>query len=604
VQEYSSPGEVPVQPDDNVVTALLARERLAPHAPAQAAREGDTFVEISTTELVSKARALAKGLIAGGVQPGDAVCLYSATRKEFTWCDYGIWMAGAVVVPIYESDTADQVKWVVGDSGAVVVICEDAAKRAELDKVISELPAVQHVFVIDEGGLDELAAKGSAVADDDVRARIAGITHEATATLVYTSGTTGLPKGCTITHGNFIWTTRQALAELGDLFDEGSSTLMFLPLAHVFARLIQVACVTKGVSIGYSTIKTIVPDMRDYPPSFVFAVPRVFEKIFNTAQQSAPSGIKRRIFEQATKVAIASSRAERGGKSSLPLRAQHALFDKLVYSKLKHTFGGRLRFAVSGGAPLGERLGHYFDGVGVLVLEGYGLTETTAPLTVNSPERLSIGTVGHPLPGTTIRITDEGEIVAKGGQVFKGYHNNPDATAESFDADGWFRTGDLGALDDDGFLRITGRMKELIITAGGKNVQPAGLEDTIRANPLVSQCMVIGDAKPFIACLVTLDVDELRPWCKQHGIEVGDDLIASVKDDARLRASIQSSIDEANATVSRAESIREWRILDTDFTVESGEMTPSLKVKRKVVLERYGDVISDIYGETDRMAAG
>jgi len=599
--EYTTPGEVPVQADDNVVTALLARERLAPTAPAQAYRSGDRFVEVSTREMAEKVRGLAKGLVSVGLEPGSAVCLFSASRLEFTWCDYAIWMAGCVVVPIYESDAAEQVKWIAEDSGARAIICENADRRAEFDKVAHELPDLQHVYVIDQGGLDELTAKGASVDPAELDRRVAAIRHDDIATLVYTSGTTGRSKGCSITHRNFIWNVRQALASLDELFTEGSSTLMFLPLAHIFARIVQVGCVTRGVTIAYSSIKTIVPDMKAYPPTWVFAVPRVFEKIYNTAEQTAGGGTKGKIFTQATKVAIAESRARRSGSVPFALKAQHALFSKLVYSKLQSTFGGKLRFAISGGAPLGERLGHYFDGVGVLVLEGYGLTETTAAMTANSPKALRIGTVGRPMPGGSVRIAENGEILLKGGMIFKGYWHNDAATADAFDGE-WFRTGDLGSLDDDGFLRITGRMKELIVTAGGKNVQPAGLEDVIRANPLVSQCMVIGDAKPFIACLVTLDVEEVPNWAARHGVDVTDDPVAAVKDNPQLKAAIQPTIDEANGTVSRAESIREWRILERDFSIDGGELTPSLKVKRAIVLERWGDVVNDIYGES-RMAA-
>jgi long-chain acyl-CoA synthetase len=601
MQEYTTPGEVPVDPGDNVVTALLAREELAPDAPAQAHRDGEVFAEVSTRAMAGRVRALAKGLIGLGLEPGSAVCLFSASRKEFTWCDYAIWMAGCVVVPIYESDAAEQVKWIAEDSAAQAIICENADRRAELEKVAHELPGLRHVFVIDEGGLDELTAAGRDVDGAELERRVAAIRHDDVATLVYTSGTTGRSKGCVITHRNFIWNVRQALTYLDELFTEGSSTLMFLPLAHIFARLVQVGCVTRGVTIAYSSIRTIVPDMKAYPPTWVFAVPRVFEKIFNTAEQTAGGGMKGRIFTQATKVAIAESRARRAGSGSFALKAQHALFDRLVYSKLRSTFGGRLRFAISGGAPLGERLGHFFDGVGVLVLEGYGLTETTAAMTANSPKTLHIGTVGQPMPGGSVRIADSGEILLKGGMIFRGYWHNDTATTEAFDGP-WFRSGDLGSLDDHGFLRITGRMKELIVTAGGKNVQPAGLEDIIRANPLVSQCMVIGDAKPFIACLVTLDADELPNWAGRNGVALGADPIASVIDNAQLTATIQTTIDKANATVSRAESIREWRILERDFSIESGEMTPSLKVKRAVVLDRWSQVVNEIYGES-RMTA-
>jgi long-chain acyl-CoA synthetase len=597
--EYTTPGAVPVAPDDNVIVALLDRERRAPNSAAQGYRDGTRFKEVTVVEMVAKVRALAKGFVALGLEPGSMVGLFSSTRKEFTWVDYAIWMAGCATVPIYESDASEQVKWILGNSGAKALVCENAARRAEFDKVASELPGVSRVFVMDEGGLDELVKLGEAVEQAALDARIAGIRQDDVATLVYTSGTTGLPKGCIVTHGNFIFNVRQAVAAMGDLFVEGSRTLMFLPLAHIFARLVQVGCVTQGVSMGYSTIKTIVDDMQAYQPTWVFAVPRVFEKIYNGAEQKAGGGLKAKIFKQATHTAIAESKARRDGKVSPWLKAQHVVANKLVYSKLEATFGGHLRFAVSGGAPLGERLGHYFDGVGILILEGYGLTETTAAMTANTPQALKIGSVGRPMPGGSVRIAEGGEVLLKGGMVFRGYWGNDDATAAAFD-DGWFCTGDVGRLDDDGFLHITGRIKELLVTAGGKNVQPAGLEDVIRSNSLVSQCMVIGDAKPFIACLITLDQEELPNWAGREGITLtpGTNAVVALRDNPHLRASLQKSIDEANATVSKAESIREFRVLDDDFSIETGEMTPSLKVKRRVVLEKYAKVVDEIYASS------
>jgi long-chain acyl-CoA synthetase len=591
-------GEVPIDAGDNVVSALIARLGRAPMSAAQGYRDGDAFKEVTVADFVATVRSIARGFVALGLEPGDKVCLFSATRKEFTWVDYAIWMAGCVTVPIYESDTADQVRWIVGNSGAKAIVCESAARRAEFEKVAHELPAVAHVFTIDEGGLDQLIATGRELDEARLEERIAGIRHDQLATLVYTSGTTGMPKGCMVSHGNFIWNVRQALSSMPELFVDDGRTLMFLPLAHIFARIVQVGCITQGVSMGYSTIPTIVDDMQAYKPTWVFAVPRVFEKIYNTAETKAGGGLKKKIFHQATQVAIAESKARRAGSVGTWLKLQHGLYDKLVYSKLKHTFGGELRFAISGGAPLGARLGHYFDGVGVLILEGYGLTETTAAMTANTPDNLKIGTVGRPMPGGSVRIGDDEEVQLKGGMIFSGYWQNDGATRATFTDDGWFRSGDQGSLDDDGFLRITGRLKELIVTAGGKNVQPSGLEDVIRANPLVSQAMVIGDAKPFIACLLTLDPEELSLWASRHNLNpgIGSELVPALKDDPTLRAELQKAIDDANATVSRAESIREFRILDQDLSVENGEMTATLKVKRKVVMDKYAEVIDDIYG--------
>jgi long-chain acyl-CoA synthetase len=599
VREYTQPGEVTVAPEDNVVTALMDRAQRRPDAKALAYRDGDRFVDLTVSEVASRVRELAAGLVACGVEPGDRVALFSKTRLEFTLCDLAILSAGAVTVPIYETSSAAQVKWVVGNSGAKVLLVEDDALSAIVDEVAGELGDLQHTFVIDRNGLGELTHKGQMVEASAVDARIAGITHDSLATLVYTSGTTGNPKGVMLTHGNFVWDVRQVVSEMPDLFLEGTSTLMFLPLAHIFARVVQMGCVAEGVVIAYSTgVKNLVEELKLYPPTWVFSVPRVFEKIYNTARGQAGTGVKASIFEQAVKVAIASSTEQQDkGKVSLFTRAQYALFEKLVYGKLRAVFGPNLKFAISGGAPLGPRLGHFYRGIGVMILEGYGLTETTAAATANTPKNIRIGTVGKPVPGTTIRIADDGEVLIKGGQIMRGYWLNDEATAEVKDPQGFFRSGDVGTLDDQGYLRITGRKKELIVTAGGKNVQPAGLEDRMRAHALISQCMVVGDAQPFIAALVTLDPEELPKWAAAKGKAVppGADPVKALRDDPDVLAEVQAAIDDANSTVSKAEAIKAFRILDTDLTIEGGELTPTLKVKRRVVLDKYADVVSDIY---------
>jgi long-chain acyl-CoA synthetase len=602
VREYTQPGEVTISPTDNVVTALMDRARRQPEAKALAYRKGDTFVDLTVSEVAERVRDVAAGLMASGVEPGDRVALFSKTRLEFTVSDLAILAAGAVTVPIYETSSPAQVQWVVGNSGAKVLIVEDDALQAVAQEVAGALPELQHTFVIDRGGLDQLVHTGQSVEAGEVDARIAGITHDSLATLVYTSGTTGNPKGVMLTHGNFIWDVRQVVSEMPDLFIEGTSTLMFLPLAHIFARVVQMGAVAEGVVIAYSTgVKNLVEELKMYPPTWVFSVPRVFEKIYNTAHGQAGSGLKAHIFDQAVKVAGAYSRElQDKGSASLTTKAQYALFDRLVYGKLRAIFGNKLKFAISGGAPLGQRLGHFYRGIGVMVLEGYGLTETTAAATANTPADLRIGTVGKPIPGTTIRIAEDGEVLIKGGQVMRGYWQNDEATAEVKDPQGFFRTGDVGSLDADGFLTITGRKKELIVTAGGKNVQPAGLEDRMRAHALISQAVVVGDAQPFIAALVTLDPEELPKWAAAKGkqVPVSADPVKILRDDSDLLAEVQSAIDDANATVSKAEAIRAFRILDDDLTIEGGELTPTLKVKRKVVLDKYADVVADIYAKS------
>jgi len=592
MQEFTTPGEVTVPADDNVVTALLANGEHHPHRPALAYRSGDRFVDVSTAELVTKVRELAAGLISLGIEPGSRVCLFMPARIEFTYLDYAIWAAGCATVTIYETSSADQVEWIVGDSGAVAVICGSQDQRKVYDSVAERLPGAQHVFVVDDGAISELIGLGRRIPQQQVDERIAAITHDDLGTLVYTSGTTGRPKGCALTHGNLIWDTRQAVAALGDMLDDESSTLAFLPLAHILARVVQVACVTQGVHIGYASgFSRLVPEMQEFKPTFIVAVPRVFEKVFNVAQAGAAKGVKERIFERATAVAVEHSQQAAKGSPSRRLRAEHSLYGRLVYGKLRGAFGGRLRYALSGGAPLGERLGHFFDGAGLLILEGYGLTETTGGATVNTPTHVEIGSVGRPLPGSSVRIAEDGEVLLKGGQIFRGYWQNDAATAEVLLDDGWFASGDIGELDDEGFLRITGRKKDLIVTAGGKNVAPAVLEDLVRADRLISQCVVVGDAKPFIACLVTLDDEELPAFAEQHGLATGDDLTEA----PAVKEAVQGAIDHANAAVSHAEAIRAFRILPHDFSVEGGELTPSMKVRRPKVMEQYADVIAGIY---------
>ncbi len=599
MQEYTSPGEVEIDPAANVTTALFEHARTSPQRPALAHRVGDEFVDWTTQQFADEVVALAKGFAGLGIEPGAKICVMSGTRIEWTLLDYAIWAAGCATVPIYETSSAEQVEWIVSDSGASAIVCADAELKAIYDEVSDRLPGCEHAFVIEEGGLEQIKAQGADVDDGEIETRRTAVKAGDLATIVYTSGTTGRPKGCVITHGNFMWDVAQVLSVSGTYFHAGQSTLLFLPLAHIFARLIQVGSVTAGVRIGYSTgIPQLLEELAMFKPDFLLAVPRVFEKVYNGAQQRAHADGKGAIFDRAAETAIAYSREMDTGSVSLKTRLLHTIFDKLVYGKLRGAMGGRVEYAVSGGAALGERLGHFFRGIGVVILEGYGLTETTAGATISQPDALKIGTVGRPLPGVTVRIADDGEILFKGGHVFQGYYNNDAETAASIDSDGWFHSGDLGSLDSDGYLRITGRKKEIIVTAGGKNVAPAVLEDRIRSHFLVSQAMVVGDGEPFIAALVTIDPDALATWAEAQGKPATT--VPELVDDPDLNAEVQQAIDEANKAVSKAESVRTFRILPEDFEV-GVELSQKQSVKRHVVSEKYQDVIKDIYAGVQRM---
>ncbi|MGA8987753.1 AMP-dependent synthetase/ligase [Aeromicrobium sp.] len=525
--------------------------------------------------------ALAKGLVAAGVTPGDRVALLSKTRYEWTVADYAIWWAGAATVPIYETSSTAQIAWILADSGAVAAIVETTDHLARVDEARSAATELAEVWAIDAGAIEQITARGAGVSDDELETRRAALTSDTLATLIYTSGTTGRPKGCRLTHGAFRHELGAAIEVLPELFArEGGSTLLFLPLAHVFARIIQVGAIRSGTKLGHTAdIKDLVTHLGTFEPTFVLAVPRVFEKVFNTASSKAYADGKGKVFDRAAQTAISYSKALDRGRPGLVLRTRHALFDKLVYGRLRDALGGHAEWAISGGAPLGERLAHFYRGIGVTVLEGYGLTETTAALCVNTPTEQRIGTVGKPLPGTEVRVQSDGELAFRGPQVFSGYWRNDGASSEAISADGWFCTGDLGEVDEDGFVRITGRKKEIIVTAGGKNVAPALLEDRVRASPYVSQCLVVGDGKPFIAALVTIDTEA---WD-------GD------IDDPTLKDEIQKAVDEANTQVSQAESIRKYTILDDDWTEDNGYLTPSFKVKRNAVLCDFHDTIEALF---------
>jgi long-chain acyl-CoA synthetase len=603
VREFSVPPAVTVGDAANLTDPVWDNAEEAPdsvqfvrRAPGTSGTDGE-WTDVTCRQFRDEVVALARGLVAAGIAPGARVGLMCRTRYEWTLIDYAIWAAGAVTVPIYDTSSPEQVAWILSDSGAVACVLETNAHALALSGIRDRLPKLEQVWQIELGGIDELVGLGERVDPAEIDVRRKAVKAADIATIIYTSGTTGRPKGCVLTHRNMLSDICNAIPVLPNLFNEGASTLLFLPLAHSFARLIQIGTVRARATVAHSAdTRNLVSELKEFQPSFVLSVPRVFEKVYTGAVQKASDEGKSKIFASAERVAIAYSQAlDTPSGPGMGLRLRHRVFDRLVYRKLRAALGGRCENAISGGAPLGARLGHFFRGVGVLVYEGYGLTETSPAVAVNLPGATRIGTVGRPLPGVTIRIADDGEILISGDVVFQGYWNNPEATAEVLTSDGWFHSGDLGELDRDGYLCITGRKKEIIVTANGKNVAPAVLEDAVRAHRLVSQCMAVGDRRPFVAALVTIDPEVLPGWLRERG-RPEDTEIQALRNDPELRAEIQTAVDEANRDVSRAEAIKQFRILPRDFTEGTGELTPSMKVKRNVVEKTYSTEIAEIYG--------
>jgi long-chain acyl-CoA synthetase len=601
VREFSIPALAEIPATANLADAVFRRAAERPQAVVirRPDPEGG-WQDVTAAQFSGEVTAVAKGLVAAGIQAGDRVALMSHTRYEWTLIDYAVWVAGAVTVPVYETSSAEQAEWILTNSGARACFVETADYEQIIESFRDQVPALKYVWRIEAGGSEEspLTGGGGSVSDEVITERASAAKASDVATVIYTSGTTGRPKGCELTHENLLSDVRNAF--LGPLTiiaeEQDPSTLLFLPLAHVFARIIEVGCIEGGIVLGHwPDSGTLLPALASFRPTFILAVPRVFEKVYNGAEQRAIGERKGAIFGRAARVAVAYSRAmDTPGGPAFGLRAQHALFDRLVYAKLRAALGGRAHYAVSGGAALTERLCHFFRGVGVTVLEGYGLTETTAAATVNRPDRNKIGTVGQPLPGVAIKIAEDGEILMSGANVFPGYWQNDAATKETFTADGWFRTGDIGELDDEGFLRITGRKKEIIVTAGGKNVAPAVLEDRLRSHALISQTMVVGDGRPFVAALITLDPDALGPWKERHG-KPADATVVTLRDDPDLIAAVQEAVDDANKAVSRAESIRKFRILEGDFTQEAGQLTVKLGIRRSVLMKDFAADIEALY---------
>lgn len=597
MREFNVPASFTVGENDNVVSSVFAHERDDPdHVIFQRLVDG-SWTDVTCREVAEQIRSAALGLIAKGVQAGDRVALLSATRYEWPILDLAILATGALTVPVYETNSPEQVKFVLSDSEAVLIIAETDAHADKIEHLTDELPALREVLRIEGSGtsaLDELAEAGKAVDPKELDARLGALRAADPATLIYTSGTTGRPKGCQLTHSNLVYEIRGSKDCFPTLLTKGEKMLVFLPLAHVLARAITLAAFTNKVTLGFtSDIKNLVATFAVFKPTLVVSVPRVFEKVYNTAEQNARNDGKGKIFQIAAETAIEWSKALDGGKKGLLLRAKHAVFDRLVYAKLRAALGGDCRGAISGGAPLGARLGHFYRGVGLTIYEGYGLTETSAAITVNRLDDIKVGSVGKLLPGNSMRINDDDELLVKGGVVFDGYWNNQEETDAVF-SDGWFHTGDLGAIDDDGFLTIIGRKKEIIVTAGGKNVAPAIMEDRLRAHPLISQAMAVGDAKPFVAALITIDPEAIVGWKERNG-KNADASVGDLAADPDLVAEIDLAVKEANQAVSKAEAIRKFRILPVDFTEETGELTPTMKVKRKVVVEKFASDIEALY---------
>ncbi|MFI9718686.1 AMP-dependent synthetase/ligase [Streptomyces sp. NPDC052396] len=596
MREFSLPALYEVPADGNLTDLIRRNASLHPDVAVIGRKVDGRWEDVTAVQFLAEVRAAAKGLMASGVQPGDRVGLLSRTRYEWALLDFAIWSAGGVTVPVYETSSPEQIQWILGDSGAVACLVETGTHQEAVESVRDRLPDLKHLWQIDDGAVEQLRTAGAELTDEAVDKRSSLADADSPATIVYTSGTTGRPKGCLLTHRNFFAECGNAVERLKPLFVTGdSSVLLFLPAAHVFGRLVEVGALLAPIKLGMvSDIKNLTDDLAGFRPTLMLGVPRVFEKVYNGARAKAQADGKGKIFDKAAETAIAYSRAlDTAEGPSFGLRIKHKVFDRLVYGKLRDVLGGRATHAISGGAPLGERLGHFYRGIGFTVLEGYGLTESCAATAFNPADRPKIGTVGQPLPGSVIRIADDGEVLLHGEHLFPRYWNNETATAEAL-SEGWFHTGDLGTLDEEGFLTITGRKKEILVTAGGKNVAPAVIEDRIRAHALIAECMVVGDGRPFVGALVTIDEDFLPRWLKSHGKPEGL-TAADLVDDAELLADVQKAVDDGNAAVSQAESVRKFRILPTQFTEASGHVTPSLKLKRNVVAKDFANEIEAIY---------
>jgi long-chain acyl-CoA synthetase len=596
VQSYDVPPLVVSEPSENITDLLVNRVKATPDLNLFAIEtKPGVWVDLTAKEFERRVIEVAKGLVAAGVQPGQAVAIMSRTRFEWALIDFAIWYAGAVSVPIYESSAPSQIEWILSDADCVALFVENAEHNSRFEEIKQGAPLCRQVWQIENGAVEALSKLGKDIDDETIESRRKSSGLYDLATIIYTSGTTGKPKGCELLHRGFVELSKNATLEISEVVNPKHSTLLFLPLAHVFARFISVLCVHGGVKVGHQPdTKNVAPAMQSFKPNFLLAVPRVFEKVYNSAEQKAEAGGKGKIFRKAAYTAIAYSKALDTKKGpSLGLKIQHGLFDKLVYKKLRAAMGGRVGYAISGGGPLGARLGHFYRAIGLTVLEGYGLTETTAPVSIGRPGRLKIGKVGLMLPGTGIKIAEDGEILLRGNNILRGYWRNPEATKAAMDGE-WFKSGDIGEIDEDGFISITGRKKELIVTAGGKNVAPAALEDPLRANPLVGQAIVVGDQRPFVSAIISLDPEMVPIWLANNGLDKNLTLAQAAKE-PKVLAEIQVAVDRVNKNFSKAESIRKFTVIGQELSEESGHLTPSLKIKREVVMRDFAPAIDEIY---------
>lgn len=596
IKEYTRPLEQGIDSDKNIFSVLEERvERTPDDNLVEYKNAQGEWVAFTAAEFKNKVVALAKGLIARGVMPGDSVSIIAHTCWQWTALDVAIMSIGALTVPVYETNSPAQVKMIFNDANVKMAFAEDDFQRDKIESVRDQCPDLGDVYVIGLGAIDTIIEYGRAVSDAEFLEREQAVKGSDLDTIVYTSGSTGTPKGVELTHANFVFITYSGVNSMPDIaMKPNRRLLLFLPLAHVFARYMQFFCFAGNVSLGLSSnLKTILADFKAFKPTFILAVPRIFEKIYNAASQKAGAGFKGRVFADATQTAYDWSHAQQsGGSIPLALNAKHALYNKLVYSSIMEVFGGHVEYAVSGGAPLDSSIAHFFNGVGLPLLEGYGMTETCAPSSVNPTEGYKIGTIGLPLQGVTMGVDEEGELCIKSPAVCAGYHNNPDVTKQQI-VDGWLHTGDLGSIDDDGFVSIVGRKKDLIITAGGKNVSPCEMEASIMTSPVVSQCVMIGDRKPFIAAIISLDLAETNLWLESKGAEQVADLDEASKNPI-VRAEVERAVNKANELASRAESIRKFEIVPDEFTEENGLVTPSMKARRQAVVEHYRTLIDKV----------
>jgi long-chain acyl-CoA synthetase len=594
--EYSIPSRYTPGPHELVTDDIYDSARKYPDRVVVSRRIAGTWMPVTALSLADDVEALAAGLVNAGIERGERVVLMSRTRYEWLLYDMAILSVGAVTVPIYETSSLEQVEWILSDSGAVAAVVETDEQFRMVQGLRSRLPDLRDLWRVEEDRFTLIEA-GLSIGREPVYARRDTMGPEDLATIVYTSGTTGRPKGCVLTHGNLLSVVHNVIDAEGiydKVFNERESTLLFLPLAHILARVIQLGALHAGVRLGHTDMSNVVEDLKSFQPTVVLSVPRVFEKLYNTARHTAAAAGKGNIFDKAADIATAYSEGKDTGHISPVVRAEHAVLDRVVYRKVLAAMGGHVHWAVSGGAPLGAHLGHVFRGMGITVLEGWGLTESAAGGTLNLPDHQRVGSTGRPIPGSSLKIAPDGEILMKGPHIFSGYWRNDEATAEVFDEDGWFRTGDVGHLDHDGFLFITDRKKDLIVTSSGKNVAPSMLEDRLRSHWLVSQAMVVGDARPYIGALLTLDEDAFVTWKADTG-KPAEAALPSLLADADLMGALQEAVDHANAAVSQAEAIRRWRVLPEDFSIEGGEITPTMKVRRSMVVTRHAAEVERLY---------